>query len=189
MSESDRFQLADVMNDHVPDKPIPVYLAATRFPPPLGIPDGQPLASQKRFSGKVANAIWKGHPLLIVAAGQDPPHDPHELNATTAFSPQYFGDLQNVVVVTACETCRRDDTKIMKSANFGQGFVHVAAPGGGDVPGWVSPNEVGLGHGTSQSAAYVAGVAATMIGNFPDAYSSAPLVKLRLQATSSSTAG
>jgi Subtilase family len=185
--DADRIKLADEMNNSTPAKVIPIFLAATNFDLPIGAADGVPLHdAQTRFRGKVANAILKRRPLLIVAAGQADKKDPtpHQISATAPYSPQYFGDLDNVIVVTACESCQRDDTKLMQSAYYGRDFVHVAAPGGQDLPGWLSATEIGAAHGTSQASAYVAGVAAAMIGSFPDAYSSALVVKLRLQVSS-----
>ena len=187
VSDQERSKLADDINNSVPWRVLPIFLAATAFDLPRGVAKGASLPNeQARFVGKLAWAIQKRRPLLIVAAGQADKTDatPHQITATAPYSPQYFGDLDNVVVVTACKTCQRDDTRLLESAYYGPDFVHVAAPGGDFIPGWLSATDVGPGYGTSQAAAYVAGVAATMIGSFPDAYSSAFPVKLRLQVSS-----
>jgi subtilisin family serine protease len=62
--------------------------------------------------------------------------------------------------------------------------VHVAAPGGGAIPGWVSEDSISMGAGTSQASAYVAGVAAAMLSNFSEQYQDGSEVKARLQITS-----
>ena len=193
VSPSEQLKLFDLINANLKSisKPLPVYLAASSFPPPNrgdDITPDTPLASPSdRLVGRIANAIVKMHPLFVVSAGQVDTGEAKEISATVPLTPQHFGDEENVLVVSACDPCRRDDTRIAKWANYnraGQYFVHVAAPGGGDIPGWISPDDIGATPGTSQAAAYVAGVAASMISSFPQAYVHAYDVKSRIQVTS-----
>jgi hypothetical protein len=63
-------------------------------------------------------------------------------------------------------------------------FVHVAAPGGEPIPGWTGPNSMGAVPGTSQAAAFAAGIAANMLNNYPEVYRLLGVLKLRMQACS-----
>jgi hypothetical protein len=94
--------------------------------------------------------------------------------------------LQNVLVVTACTKCVRKGATILADANYDKGrrFVHVAAPGGTPLPGWVNNEGIGAEAGTSQAAGYVAGVAALMVSRYPQVYQEASALKKRIQATS-----
>ncbi|MFS0736860.1 S8 family serine peptidase [Sphingomonas sp. 1P06PA] len=132
---------------------------------------------------QVERRIDQLRPLFVVAAGQT--DRPVALSPTTPISPQNLGDLRNVLVVTACEDCTRHDAHLMPDANFGTDgrYVHVAAPGGAPMVGWLDGVGVGEAHGTSQAAAYTAGVIAEMIGRWSDSYRDADLVKKRIQTT------
>jgi hypothetical protein len=122
-------------------------------------------------------------PLVVVAAGQA--DTPAALSPTVPVSPQNLGDLRNVVVVTACEICTREAPRLMEKANFGAEprFVHVAAPGGSPMLGWVDAGGIGEARGTSQAAAFTAGVIAEMKGRWSDSYRDADRVKKRIQVT------
>jgi hypothetical protein len=63
-------------------------------------------------------------------------------------------------------------------------FVHIAAPGGAPVPGWTSESTMGAVSGTSQAAAYAAGVAASMLSQYPELYREPGQLKYRLQMCS-----
>jgi hypothetical protein len=63
-------------------------------------------------------------------------------------------------------------------------FVHIAAPGGAPVPGWTSESTMGAVSGTSQAAAYAAGVAASMLSQYSDLYREPGQLKYRLQMCS-----
>lgn len=132
----------------------------------------------------VERRIQDLRPLFVVAAGQA--EEPLALSPTTPISPQNLGDLRNVLVVTACEKCARVDPHLMQDANYGMGgrYVHVAAPGGSPLIGWVDGSGVGVAHGTSQAAAYTAGVVAEMMGRWSESYRDADMVKKRVQVTS-----
>jgi hypothetical protein len=183
--------LADRIAETAPEIPLPIYLAATTFDPwDFGLDaNGLLLNANARFQRILENRIRGRRPLLVVAAGQAKSVTSKgvELTPSRPMSPQNLGDLPNVLVVTACEVCTRTQTRLLASANFGSGdrnFVHVIAPGGTPIPGWISDSAVGAGAGTSQAAAYVAGMAAAMVSNFPNAYAEASLVKARIQITS-----
>jgi hypothetical protein len=185
-------RLARVIGGRKYDFPLPVYLAATNFD---ALVQGGPevrLSKDKealRTKGVLLGTIATNKPLLIVAAGHqsDSTMEGIELEPRSNASPQNLGDYQNVVVVTACRDCDRGEERLMRSANQsrkGEYMVHVAAPGGASVPGWITDHEIGASGGTSQASAFVAGVAASMIGAFPEAYATPVAVKTRLQATS-----
>lgn len=164
----------------------PVFLIASSFYDEK-VPFAHAASPDARFNGAnatVASAIRNGGGLFIISAGQS--QQPLELSATAPLSPQNLGDLENVVVVTACTKCTRTGGRLMDGANYDKQrlFVQLAAPGGKPLAGWVSPDSIGAAPGTSQAAAYVAGVAADMIQRYPQTYRSAWSVKLRLQVTS-----
>ena len=173
---------------------LPVFLVASSFRKPEDYTNlfGSRLTSaDARFNGTdsaIESAVRDEQPLLIVAAGQDPRFPAGiELDARTPLSPQNLGDLPNVVTVTACDRCARRDAGLMAGANYDsqqRRFVHIAAPGGVPMAGWINQEGIGAASGTSQAAAYVAGVAASMIARFPLRYREAARVKQRLMTTS-----
>ena len=109
-----------------------------------------------------------------------------DISDALPMSPQFLGDQSSVVVVTACTECSKENPALLPTANYSSDgrFVHVAAPGGTPVPGWIDDQKLGAAAGTSQAAAYVAGVAASMISHYPMKYTAAVEVKRRLQITS-----
>ncbi|MGJ0532808.1 S8 family serine peptidase [Methylocystis sp.] len=163
--------------------PLRVFLSAVDFDPFDPNRSASALLSHsEKLKCPVGIAITKRRPLLIVAAGQEDNLIAKESN----MSPQAYGDSGNVIVVTACEDCSRDGAKIMAGANAslrGAYMVHVAAPGGQPIPGWVSDRDLSAASGTSQASGYVAGVVAAMIGAFPTIYTSPEFIKTRIQAT------
>lgn len=170
---------------------LPIYLAALQFDDYFGAALDAP---EKRFANRpLESTIRDARPLVITAAGQpSKPGDPIiSISNTSPVSPQNLGNLENVVVVTACVVCSTADPaaepKLMADAYYsaaGQRMVHIAAPGAEPIAGWIDEKSIGEAMGTSQAAAYVAGLAASMIGYFNDAYSEAKYVKIRLQVTS-----
>ncbi len=172
---------------------MPVFLVASSFYEPsdyVNLTYNVLASGAQRFVGQnteVAASIKAGAPLMIVAAGQRPNiANGVQLSSILPLSPQNLGDLPNVVIVTACTKCARRGARLMPDANFDMDrrFVHVAAPGGAQIAGWISQNAIGGASGTSQAAAYVAGLAAAMIARHPNRYSYAWQIKQRLQATS-----
>jgi Subtilase family len=192
-SRTDReFDLSDfLMSNYQDAKVLPVYLAALQF-------EDYPVSSfetaDKRFDNRPLELTIKSmRPLLIAAAGQrtKPSEQIVSITNLVPFSPQNLGDLENVVVVTACVVCSGNDPaiepKLMADAYYsgaGQRMVHVAAPGAEPIAGWIDNAHIGEAMGTSQAAAYVAGLAASMIGYYSDVYREAKIVKIRLQVTS-----
>lgn|GEM_PF-4713049 len=162
------------------------YLIAASLPDYSLGQAGSQIDPRLRFddSRQVEQRLEQLKPLFVVAAGQSP--RPVALSPNTPMSPQNLGDQRNVLVVTACQTCGRTDATLMPGANYGFDgrYVHVAAPGGAPMIGWVDAANVGEAYGTSQAAAYAAGVIAEMMGRWSDAYRDADLVKKRIQVTS-----
>ena len=190
-STADRsLRLADLINAHSLDGgPQRVFVAAVDFDPwDRSLVLGQLRNADLRFTRKLEKTIRDRRPLLIVAAGQPSDgSDPVPLSPQAPLFPQNLGDLPNVIVVSACDPCSPAHPRLIPQANFGTGeqrYVHVAAPGS-PTPGWISENAIGAGTGgTSESAAYVAGIVAAMISYFPDSYNEPAAVKSRLQVTS-----
>jgi hypothetical protein len=128
---------------------------------------------------------------LVVSAGQeeDESASPAELERTTTISPQNMGDRRSVLVVTACRNCSAtEEAAIWERAYFSspaEQVVQLAAPGGDEVPGIISEEEIGTTKGgTSAAAAFTAGVAAKMLGCYPAAYGAKPWrIKERLLIT------
>lgn len=178
-------QLIDWNNDQ--PAPIPVYLIATEFQqPPLD--DKEKL---DRFRYIVPTSMRRSAGIFVVAAGQTDKNRKvaKSLSAETDISPQNLGDLENVIVVTACTSCSDRDAKLLGDANYSSFVenplaVHIAAPGGSAIGSWVADGQFAVANGTSQAAAFVAGVAAQMIGTYKDVYKEGYAVKKRLQATS-----
>lgn len=145
-------------------------------------------ATSTRSSNSITATVSTMRPLLIVAAGQrELPSQSLELSALTNLFPQNLGDFQNVIVVTACRICARGSASLMDGAFQSEAaskFVHVAAPGGTPIPAWTSESSMGAPHGTSQAAAYVAGVAAGMISRYSAVYREPAALKYRLQMCS-----
>ncbi|MBQ0822669.1 S8 family serine peptidase [Microvirga sp. HBU67558] len=147
--------------------------------------------SSIRFTNSAGNYINKIHSFFVVAAGEPKKdnEESKELSPFLSLFPQNMGDQANVLVVTACHSCKRGKATIMANSNYSSPstdvpFVHVAAPGGAPVFGWLGPNEIGSAPGTSQAAAFVAGVAAGMLSMYPTTYTKPPELKFRLQICS-----
>lgn len=170
--------------------PYSVFLLASELDPyPKSDQDGDgELASPENRTHYSPNlTIHDERPLFIVSAGQGADaHAAVRLSEVSLHSPQNFGSWENVVVVTACSVCTHDGWGLLPGAYYGSGqypVVHLAAPGGTPIPGWIDTDRVGEASGTSQAAAFVAGVAANMIAHYPNQYNTAVAVKMRLQVT------
>jgi hypothetical protein len=172
--------------------PLQIYLMAAVLKPLGAYPDtalkyGRFKPTYPRFDAAFERQVQQTSPLLIVSAGQEAnADDVRQIAADLPMSPQNLGDQSGVVVVTACTECSKEDPTLLTTANYSPTgrFVHVAAPGGLPVPGWINNEKLGAAAGTSQAAAYVAGVAASMISHYPSNYTAAFEVKRRLQITS-----
>lgn len=194
ISKSRHIKLQQEINanaDVPPGTSRPLYVAATSFDLIKLKPSGDQLDNKElRWEESLSKAIQYSPSLFIFSAGQiddKKTESPVELSTTSILTPQNLGDLPNVIVVTACTDCKRDLTNLMPEAHFGGGshpIVHVAAPGGKPILGWVTAEDIGAGRGTSQATALVAGVAAAMFGAWPESYSYPSAVKSRLQVTS-----
>lgn len=198
VSKSRHVKLQQTINanaDVQPGMARALYVAATSFDliklKRLGDQPGDRFENKElRWEDALPKAIQYSTSLFIFAAGQKDDKkykSPVELTTTSKLTPQNLGDLPNVIVVTACTDCKRDHTDLMPEAHFGGGrypIVHVAAPGGKPIPGWVTAEDIGAVGGTSQATALVAGVVSAMLGAWPESYFNSSAVKSRLQVTS-----
>jgi hypothetical protein len=179
----DLSRLIDKNNDK--GVPIPVYLIATEFPQPPS--NGTEILDRFRYI--VPSSIRGSAGIFVVAAGQaDDGQLPAALSVDSDISPQNLGDQENVIVVTACVDCMAKQPRILAAANKSASAenpagVHLAAPGGSVIGSWVGDGQFSVSSGTSQAAAFVAGVAAQMIGRYKDVYKDGLAVKKRLQVT------
>jgi len=177
-------EVSDYIEGSYNDTPLPVYL----FSLSTRTDDGDLPSEEARWSDPLAETIKKLRPLAVVAAGQaEGGAIPDQITAKAREFPQNLGDLPNVVVVTACTDCKRGHATLMQeaySSEYEWKFIQIAAPGGLPIVTWTSPTTLGASHGTSQSAAYVAGIAASMISSFPLVFREAVQVKYRLQTCS-----
>lgn len=142
--------------------------------------------AEDRFRHPFAAAIETHASLWVVAAGQADrgrKENAVEITDRLALGPMNLGDQRNVVVVTACLDCASERPELRPHANYSNTFVHVAAPGD-DMPGIAGERRLGIGGGTSQAAAFVAGIASAMVSRYPDSFSRPEYVKSRLQYTS-----
>jgi hypothetical protein len=177
--------LADFLLDNVVQGTPQVFLVATTIPYEPSYHVTMQIDPPRRFDRQLEHNIQALQPLFVVAAGQDA--HPIALSPRAPMSPQNLGDQRNVIVVTACDDCRRDSPTLLKEANYsveGGDFVQIAAPGGQPMLGWVDHQSIGAASGTSQAAAFAAGIAAEMLSRWPSNYALAETVKKRLQVTS-----
>jgi subtilisin family serine protease len=147
-----------------------------------------------RLEHPVARAVFEDTGALwIVAAGQhkvkpEETPDPVRLEPQTPQAPQNLGDQAHVVVVTACADCGGTDATAMlwpnanKAADGHDEAVAIAAPGV-NIPGPVVGAAYAEASGTSEAAAFVAGVTAAMYSCHPNAYKTPSKVKTQLILT------
>lgn len=165
-----------------PEGGLPIYLFASEW----RVGDGQILRRERdrldAASNPLGATICDLRPLWIAAAG----NDSSEISRQSPLSPMNLGDQRNVVIVTACEDCTGAAPRLLDEANraaSGEPMVHLAAPGR-DIPSTATATEYARASGTSQAAAFVAGVAAAMKACYPESYDRPYTVKTRLQVTS-----
>jgi hypothetical protein len=136
--------------------------------------------------------ILNSQRLWVVAAGQGSTDASrgNEIGTLTRKSPMNLGDRATVLVITACENCYEQQSKIAAWANYSGmkvgGLVNIAAPGGSagkEIPAPVTENNDGLAHGTSQATALVGGLAAAMVSCYPTVFNNSRLLKNRLLIT------
>ena len=167
---------------------LPIFLMASSYRTPQEYGDDAIETPEERFrkpNWAIERFIKDEEPLLIVAAGQGIGDGPIDIRPNTLLAPQNLGDLPNVISVASCIDCAGARPSIDPVSNFsGDGMVHVAAPGGEKIPGWVNPEGISASRGTSQAAAFTAGVAARMLARYPNAYRTSERVKQRIQITS-----
>lgn len=134
---------------------------------------------QVRIKEGLAREVLQSTMLLVVSAGQAADGDEgREIHWETPMPPQNLGDYDKVLVVAACENCSAPTARLWRESNRGadgKPFVGLMAPGGGDIPTYLSDHEVGKTRGgTSASAAFVAGLAARMASCYPSSYNAQP---------------
>lgn len=157
-----------------------IYVFATQWP---SFDD----AERRLTDDTLARKLREERVLVIAAAGQPESGsrmDPDDLTVTYGQAPMNLGDLENVVVVTTCSGCESQTPQIAEWANYSSsGIVHLAAPGE-EIPSTIGGGRYAEATGTSQSTAFVAGVASAMACYYPRSYTWAHKLKTRLQVTS-----
>lgn len=123
-------------------------------------------------------------PLFVVAAG----NDDAEITTLSDTGPMNLGDEENVLVVTACESCF-DDGRLIRDANRSpqEHLVHVAGPGVA-VPSTTFGSNYSEAGGTSPAAAFAGGLASAMVRRWPFP-AGPPAIKRRLMLTSRPSLG
>jgi subtilase family protein len=182
---SQPFRVADDVSDRQAEgqrkSRLQIYTFATEWRAPVGV------TRETRISQDVLakRLVQDESPLVIVAAGQaSTAAAATEITMTTSSAPVNLGDQDNVLVVTACTTCKGPNAQILPEAHYSKEFVHVAAPGA-NVLSTAPGAKYSRGQGTSQAAAFTAGLASLMVGRFPGYYGNdAYRVKVRLMVTS-----
>lgn len=166
-----------------------IFLIATDFQTPYGAKasGGRLSDASIRSEYTPSAAIIRERPLVVVAAGQVPSGTlPNHIDILSTMAPQNLGDQEGVIVVTACERCGHNGTVLMDGVNVSgssPSLIHLAAPGGAALPGWLDANTIGEARGTSQAAAFVAGVLGDMLSRYPQVFARASTAKTRIQAT------
>jgi subtilisin family serine protease len=186
---TDKIDAAQNQHDSNPDTvalPIFVFASSWKFATKNG-QAGQLLDnSNDRLQKPIASQINNGGALWIVAAGQaDPTLNEHavEITPKLALGPMNLGDLRNLLVVSACRNCLDSHPALLDNVNYSRTMVHLAAPGD-DMPGPIGGGRLGLGGGTSQATAFVAGIASAMVARYPNSFPLPYMLKARLQYTS-----
>lgn len=116
---------------------------------------GGPEANPKEFAA-IKKAFNKGI-LFVSAAGNKKPKD-----KVTSYYPADYS-LPNIISVTAIN----QDNNVLKTSNFGESRVDIAAPGG-HIYSTLPDGEYGFMTGTSQATPFVSGVAALIKAKYPD---------------------
>lgn len=153
-----------------------IYVMASSWQPePVHVGD-------QRFQDTLTDALRSRSLLLIAAAGHAESGNSIDISDATRQGPANLGDLENVIVVTACDPCG-DDPRLMPRANYStRGFVHVAAPGK-DIPSTVRDGKYMTADGTSQATAFVAGVVSAMLARYSAQFREVQDIKSRIMVT------
>lgn len=182
-------KLDDILSGAAPG--LTILLAATSFPATEEqIADIANNNNDPRSQYEPNTPIAKNAVLVVASVGQAEAGDSASLariSRTYGYSPQNLGDWDNVVLVTACAECKPNSVSLLPSAfrplPGTTSTITLVAPGGQNIPGWVAEDSMSAAPGTSQAAAFVAGVAASMYSRFPDTYTHPNKVKYWLSAT------
>ncbi len=174
---------------------LPIFVFASQLVDQVPPVNSRGLVEQPehRFATRIAEIIESQEFLLIVAAGQDEDGEQEgvHIGVESPMAPQNLGDLRNVLVVTGCSpNCKRSKAKLDPQTHYSLAdresllhLVHVAAPSM-RIPSAIESGRYIARGGSSQAAAFAAGVASSMVGCFPKYYNRANRVKQRLQLTS-----
>lgn len=123
--------------------------------------------------------------LWIVAAGQPSPDGlsvTSRIDGDLNLGPMNSGDQENVLVVGGCTDCGSGKAKLWGPGHYSRQFVHVAAPAD-LIVSTATGGSYTWAQGTSQAAAFVAGVVSALVSDWPNSYKFASRVKERLQYT------
>lgn len=123
--------------------------------------------------------------LWVVAAGQPDSEGlsvPTRIDDQLNLAPMNSGDQPNVLVVGGCTDCGSGAPRFWSESHFSRTFVHVAAPAD-LIVSTATGGSYTWAQGTSQAAAFVAGVASMLVSEWPNSYKYASRIKERLQYT------
>lgn len=155
-----------------------IFLFTTKFP----------TASKERyielFNYSLSNIFW------VVAAGDSGERTKNGIELTSnGPAPARWANLPNIIVVGSCDTNNcYNDSSLSTFSHFSNQYVHILAPGT-DIVSPVSESNHGVMTGTSQAAAFVAGIATRMVDQHYDPiakrnfYDEAWWIKQRLLVT------
>lgn len=184
---ADEASIANEVNSRNTRDSLQVYLFARswRLDPPWAKGDHL-VQPSNRTENIVASRIHSlQENLWIVAAGQ-PSADglsvPTRIDDQLNLGPMNSGDQENVLVVGGCTDCGSGKPRFWNQSHFSRTFVHVAAPAD-LIVSTATGGSYTWAQGTSQAAAFVAGVASMLVSEWPNTYKFASRVKERLQYT------
>ncbi len=132
-----------------------------------------------RKRNRLVNQIFASKILLVASAGQTfDDSEGRPIDWETPMSPQNLGDYESILIVGACTQCAKPNATLWRKSFRGvaeSNVVSLLAPGGEEVPTYISDREVSrtIG-GTSAAAAFTAGLAAKMAACYPSHYAVQP---------------
>lgn len=132
--------------------------------------------SSVRFALDLSGKVMNQKSLFVVAAGQVEGGG-RVIFEQSELAPQNIGEMDEVLVVAACDDCTSNLPSLAKNSNHGADggrSVSVLAPGG-ELPFYVSATQTAKSQvGTSGAAAFAAGLAAKMSACYPSYYNLRP---------------
>lgn len=162
-----------------------LYARSWKLGPPFAAGD-RLIKPESRTENIVAKRIHNlQENLWIVAAGQPSKEGlltVSEIDGHLNLGPMNSGDQENVLVVSGCTECGSGAARLWNQGHFSKQFVHVAAPAD-LIVSTATAGSFTWAQGTSQAAAFVAGVVSALVSDWPTSYKFASRVKERLQYT------